>query len=105
MAEKKNLTKVRDIAKRYDEGFILCRTVTGHSWKPAGASWLQGGNIEQVLACTRCEAQRVQVLDKRGYLVSRHYQYPDGYAIPGMGHMDQDGRAILRITAVRKMLE
>ena len=104
MAEKKNLTKIRDIAKRYDASMLDCRTI-GHAWRPQSAAWLQGGGIEQILGCSRCEAKRIQYLDKQGYVTGRHYDYPEGYSIPGMGHMGADGRAVLRLASVRKMLD
>lgn len=103
MADKKLVQRIKDVAKQYPDGYTECRTI-GHGWKSLEAGWLKDGNIERVLGCTRCEARRIQVLNKQGYLIHSHYNYPDGYAMKGVGRLDADGRAILRITSVAKQL-
>lgn len=103
MTEKKTIQKLRDIAKRYPENMLACRD-HGHSWKPLEAAWLQDGRIERVLACERCEAHRVQFMDKDGYILGGHYDYADGYPMVGVGRLDTDGRAIFRRTSVQKLL-
>jgi len=103
MAESTKLQRVRDIAKRYPDDFIACRD-SGHRWKPVEAAWLQDGHIERILECDRCDAQRIQILDKNGYVVAGTYHYSDGYTMTGVGRLDTDGRAIIRRTAVLKLL-
>lgn len=104
MSEKKHVTQVRDIAKRYPDQYLACRD-HGHSWQPLDARYLQDGNIERILGCERCEARRVQKLDKRGYLVGGHYDYADGYAMVGIGRLDTDDRAVLRRTSIQRMFD
>lgn len=77
----------------------------GHSWQPLQAAWLQNSTIEQVLGCSRCEAKRIQILDQNGYVLSGHYAYLEGYAFKGLGRLDADDRAIMRRTAVAKLLD
>ena len=103
MTEKKNVQRLRDIAKRYPDSYLACRD-HGHSWQPLDASFLQDGNIERILGCVRCEARRVQRLDKQGYLLGGHYDYADGYAMVGIGRLDTDGKAIMRRTSVQRMM-
>jgi len=104
MANRKALLKLKDIAKRYPDTMLACRDM-GHDWRPIEAAWLQNGNIERVLGCTRCEAKRVQYLDKNGYIVKGGgYNYPDGYQMKGMGRLDTDGRAVLRRASVLKQI-
>jgi hypothetical protein len=103
MADRKTAQKITDIAKKYPERLLACRD-QGHSWEPIEATWLQDGNIERILGCTRCETRRVQYLDKRGYVIGGHYEYADGYQMKGLGRLDTDGRAILRRTHVMQQL-
>lgn len=103
MTQRKKTQQLNDIAKRYPEEYLACRD-HGHSWQPKEAAWLQDGNIERVLECSRCHADRVQVMDKHGYILGGHYTYSDGYAMVGMGRLDTDGKAIFRKTAVQRML-
>jgi hypothetical protein len=103
MTERKALLKLKDVAKRMPDTFLSCRD-HGHLWAPLEAAWLQDGNIERTLGCTRCEAKRLQYLDKNGYVLGGHYNYADGYAMKGIGRLDTDGRAVLRRASVLKQL-
>jgi hypothetical protein len=107
MADKdqhKDQQKLSDIAKRYPDSFLLCRD-TGHQWQPTEAMWLQDGGIERVLACSQCEAQRVQTLDRNGYITGGHYVYADGYRFVGLGRIDQATKALLRKTNMGRLFK
>ena len=101
--EQQHHEKLADIAKKYSPIHLQCRTM-GHSWAPLAASWRQDGNIDQALKCSRCETQRLQILDKNGYVVKGNYAYARDYTFTGVGRLDVDGRALLRKTHVLRML-
>ena len=103
MTESKHRRQVADIAKRYPPDMLTCRD-TGHTWQPDGAAWLQDRTIERVLTCPRCQTRRVTVLSSRGYILTNRYEYPTGYNFVGMGRLDSDDRAILRRTAVLRII-
>jgi len=103
MTDKHQGERLADIAKRYPEGFLSCRD-TGHTWAPREAAWLADGTIERVLACSQCDAQRVQVLDANGYLVGSRYLYSEGYSLVGIGRLDTGDRALLRKTHLMRQL-
>jgi hypothetical protein len=64
-----------------DTVFLECRDYM-HAWKldflePDGV-----GSLTRQLHCTRCKAERTDVLDRRdGSVYSRYYKHPKGYLL------------------------
>lgn len=102
-AERTRASQIADIAERYPDNFVECRDI-GHSWRTRNASWLQGGGIERVLGCIRCETTRIQILDKEGYVIAGHYDYADGYTIHGVGGLKAPDRAEFRRASVTRFM-
>lgn len=89
-------TKVRERELRQIEmSFLKCRTL-GHAW-----TWTtvtrKGRAYVQHLRCTSCDTTKRQELDSRGFIVSNSYTYAPGYLVKGLGYLDKDDRAALRI--------
>jgi hypothetical protein len=97
--------------QRFAEGLsdkqLHCREL-GHNWRPLAASWdRKAGVFDRRLRCPTCRTERVQVLSKRGEVVSNRYVYAKGYLAssidehPGISAM----RATFRLEAVHRFLD
>lgn len=95
--------RLADVANNYPDQFLSCRDM-GHAWRPHSAVWLEGGQIERALECTRCKTARRQILDREGYILLGYYYYADGYQIPGIGRLDTDARAGLRKASLERLM-
>lgn len=73
---------------------LLCRDVQ-HAWKPSTA-WREGRKYVRVFVCARCTSQKIQTLDKDGYIIKSKMTYPEGYLRPE-GRMTRADRAKLRL--------
>ena len=93
-----------EMAEKYPDKYLLCRDM-GHSWKPQSAVWLEDGNIERTITCSRCNTLRRQYLDANGYILVGYYSYADGYQIAGIGRMDTDARAGLRKASLSRLMK
>lgn len=85
----------------YPDDMLFCRSV-GHHWRPVTATKEKDGGIRRVLACTTCAANRNQILDRYGYIVSSTYAYKAGYKIPGTGRLTASHRAALRLSSITR---
>lgn len=69
------------------EDFERCRTLR-HAWDLLGKAVVNDaytGIVEELhLKCLFCTTGRIDMLDRRGELVSRTYDYPHGYTIDEM---------------------
>lgn len=86
---------------------LHCREL-GHNWRPLTAVWDRtAGVFDRRLRCPTCRTERVQILSKRGEVVSNRYVYPKGYLAqslsdhPGVSAM----RATFRLEAVQRFLD
>lgn len=86
---------------------LHCREL-GHNWRPLAASYdTQARVFDRRLRCPTCRTERVQVLSRRGEVVSNRYVYPKGYLAqqldehPGISSM----RATFRLEAVHRFLD
>jgi hypothetical protein len=107
MARKKptaHESRVSAFVQNMPDAHIECRDF-GHSWKPQTATWLDDGTIERVLACSRCTTRRYQALDRKGYILSSHYAYPEHYLIEGVGRLTADDRAMVRISNIDRVAD
>ena len=74
---------------------LACRTF-GHQWT-AKVGQMDGATRDLELTCRSCKARRTDVVSTSGEVVSRRYEYPDGY----LGH-GRVARRQYRITFVRR---
>jgi len=90
------------VVAAYSDEYISCRD-TGHHWKPITAvREKKTGNIRRVLTCQHCAADRNQVLDRAGYIISSSYSYQSGYLIPRVGRLKASHRAALRLASITR---
>lgn len=98
-------TEVAEFASTLPVSHLHCREL-GHNWKPwVARSDAEGGGYERALRCTRCRAERWQVLSLSGAVVKSHYVYPDGYVHQGMGRIVGEGRDALRLESLTRALD
>jgi hypothetical protein len=97
------IADVRDFAESLPERFLYCREM-GHNWRPFSAGRHKDGGFERVLRCTRCKTKRFQGIDHRGIIMSSHYEYPDGYTTDGLGRIVGEGRGVLRLESIKRIV-
>lgn len=87
------------------DSHLMCRDF-GHSWRPHHVEHVpqRGAYIEQ-LACQRCRTIRTRLIDNRGFQLSSSYKYADNYLIHGLGRLDEDDRATLRLSALHSVID
>jgi hypothetical protein len=82
---------------------LLCREL-GHNWLPFTVRLADGGGYDRVLRCSRCRTERWQLLTAFGGIVSNQYKYPEGYTNQGHGRIVGEGRDMLRLESVTRLL-
>jgi hypothetical protein len=98
-----SLSNVRDFAEALPERFLYCREM-GHNWRPFSAGRFRDGGFERILRCTRCRTRRVQGISSRGLVLSNRYEHPDGYLVQGIGHIVGEGRGVLRLESIKRIV-
>jgi len=79
---------------------LHCRDF-GHSWRAFQAYRLpRRQGFEQILRCERCGTDRHSILNVFGDVISRHYRYPDGYLVDGIGRLTGHDRGMLRVASI-----
>lgn len=73
---------------------LLCRDIR-HSWQPYDA-WETRKGFVRVLRCSRCRSQRIEELDREGYVVSKRMKYPQGYLRKDGGRLTKKETALIR---------
>jgi len=59
---------------------LRCKALRGHAWEAIASDADYGPDIPLSLRCVVCGTIRIDLLDRRtGDLLSRRYDYPDGY--------------------------
>lgn len=95
---------VSSFAAELPDAYLQCRDY-GHSWSAYTASWIASSREwNRVLVCGRCQGQRVEYLSgATAVKLRRHYVMPEDYAAPrGLGQLDSEGRALLRLTLLNR---
>ena len=98
------LGEVQDFAESLPERFLHCREL-GHNWRPYTAGRHHDGGFERVLRCVRCKTKRVQEITNRGIVMVNRYEHPDGYLSNGLGRIVGDGRGLLRLESLKRLVE
>ena len=85
----------------WSDGVIECRAEFQHQWRRLTVAHRPGFfTIRQ--RCTRCRNERERDINERGYVVSKWRRtYRPGYLLAGLGRLDEDHRATLRIASLR----
>lgn len=78
--------------------FLRCRTL-GHAWKWTDVQ-RNRKELVQGLRCTGCDTTKRQQLTKTGRIVASSYSYAPGHLVKGLGYLDADDRAALRLMAL-----
>lgn len=82
------------------QDYALCRDY-GHQWNPSNAEWLPKEQCYRVtLKCPRCTTVRTVLRNRRGHQLESHYDYPDGYAIKGLGFLSGTDRDQIRLRSM-----
>lgn len=93
---------VEDAAASWTDKWVHCR-IYGHGWTPSSVTRVGEGFVVRQ-RCNRCTNVREQAIDSRGYnLTPWRYIYPEGYLTKNLGRIGGDGRAVLRIAALRHL--
>lgn len=90
---------VEKAAVEWDDHVVSCR-IYGHLWRPLTVTSDPDGYIV-TQGCSSCGNRRHQVMDLRGFARPWHYSYVDGYLTKGLGRIGDEGRAALRLAALR----
>lgn len=97
-----DVAKVEEAAEAWNDNIIQCR-IYSHTWRPNTVQ-SDGRTYTITQRCTRCHSRRIQTMDSRGYAPTGwRYQYRDGYLLENLGRVDDDGRAVLRLAAIRNL--
>lgn len=77
------------------QSMLECREL-GHAWRPHTARWNEAERVyDRTLKC-RCGTFRIETLSRRGEIISRRYEYPEGYLSRDLGRISGSGRDALR---------
>lgn len=96
--------QVQDFAEELSDAHLHCREL-GHLWRPHSAGRYKDGGFERVLRCNRCRTRRQQTLTGAGMVQTNKYIYPDGYQAKGLGRIVGEGRGILRIASITRVID
>ena len=92
---------VEAAAEDWSDKLLHCRTY-GHGWTPSSVTRAGEGFVVRQ-RCPRCTNLRQQEMDSRGYATPWRYIYSEGYLTKGLGRIGGDGRAVLRLAALRHL--
>lgn len=98
-----NVADVAEFAEALPEKFLYCREM-GHNWRPYTAGRFKDGGFERVLRCVRCRTRRVQVISSKGVVLRNQYVHPDGYLSQGIGRIVGEGRGVLRLESIKRIV-
>lgn len=93
--------QVASATEQWSDKVVACR-IYGHSWKPLSVTRDSNGyTVTQ--RCSNCTNRRYQAMDFRGFAGPWSYIYRDGYLTKDLGRIGADGRAVLRLAAIRNL--
>lgn len=85
--------------------FIQCRDYL-HAWRPFTCQWMPSFNVYEAREhCMRCGTIRVREMDRHGHVLSKHYEYPDGYSLKGFGRLSVDDRDAIRLASILNLVD
>lgn len=101
-SQSASIDALEEHAAGVPSAWLICRA-RGHNLADHDAYMTDNEQgYVNVLDCRRCHSKRTEVLDLDGHVLSRKYEYPEGYLLPdGTGRIDADGRGFYRISSVQ----
>ena len=105
--DRRDRNAVTAFAAALPSAYLECRDY-GHAWSAYTASWVpKSREWHRVLVCMRCQGRRVEHLaGATAVKTKRHYEMPaDYFAPPGLGPLDAEGRALLRLALLSRTEE
>lgn len=107
MGDPPRLAPPDDVAKfaaSLDIKPLICRS-SSHVWAALTSSVRQvEGHLHWTTDCDQCGTTRTVVYTADGYIVSRRYEYPEGYLLSGLGRVDRHSRALMRVEMFSRMV-
>lgn len=95
--------EARSFAETLPDKFLGCRN-DQHSWKAWSVRWMAEGRLyERILRCTRCRSKKKTLVDETGMLVSKGYQYAEGY-VADIGRIAGGAKDALRLVTLQREL-
>lgn len=98
-----NIEDIIDFAHDLPERFLYCREM-GHNWRPFSAGRYKDGGYLRILRCVRCKTERHQEISARGVILTSSYKHPEGYLSKGLGRISGEGRGVLRLESIRRIV-
>jgi hypothetical protein len=111
MSDYASRQDVEEAAADWTAAVLQCRLHNRHNWEPMMVTHDRYGyTVSERCSRTisnrvsRCGCTRTFDMDARGYISKPHISYPqEGYLLKGLGRVDADGRAALRLVWVTGM--
>lgn len=95
------LHKVQDYVEAVPDKFLHCRT-RQHAWTDHTVTQYNNAYVVKH-RCTRCGCKKVFHVDSAGILIgSNQYEYPEGYALTGIGNLRMEGRGVVRLASITR---
>lgn len=95
-------SEVAEASQQWDDQIVSCR-IYGHLWRPLNVT-KDGTGYTVTQHCIGCKNRRWQSMDLNGYASAWHYRYVNqNYVVKDLGRIDSDGRAVLRLAALRHL--
>lgn len=94
--------EVRQAVVKMPETFLRCRDL-GHTWLQYRVKRIRGG-FERSLFCRSCKTNKHMFISPKGEILASNYVYNDGYQIQGMGRIQAEGKAVMRLEALDRVL-
>lgn len=100
MAEEQEPVTLDQAVERWTDGMLECRADKQHLWRRLTVAHRPGVySIKQ--RCTRCRNVRERDINDHGYVLTNWRRvYVDGYLLKGLGRIDADEQAHLRIASL-----
>lgn len=95
--------EVRSAVDHLTEEFLRCRDI-GHVWVQYKVKRVRGG-YERSLYCRSCKASKHQFVSGRGEILASSYVYSDGYQFKGIGRVQSEGKAVLRLESLDRTIK
>lgn len=93
---------IRTLLDRLNEDFLRCRDL-GHVWVQYKVKKVRAG-YERSLYCRSCKASKHQFVSVKGEILATSYAYSLGYQFKGIGRIQTEGKAVLRLESLTRTL-
>lgn len=94
--------EVRAAVVKMPETFLRCRDL-GHTWLQYRVKRIRGG-FERDLFCRSCKTNKHMFISPKGEILASNYSYNEGYQIVGLGRIQAEGKSVLRLEALDRVM-